>query len=66
MSAIGHDTNASDEARLEQFPSFGLEYLFDDDERPSEVTVFVDNAADLSTNWITMDAAHAVPLEDVR
>ena len=66
MSAIKHTTTAADDATLHKLPTFDLEYLFDDDEDPSEVTVFVDNAADLSTNWITIDAAHTVPLEDVR
>lgn len=64
MSAIEHGT-ADDDEKLHQLPSFDLEYLHDDDENPKEVTVFVDGA-DLSTNWITIDAGHAVPLEEVR
>lgn len=51
---------------LDDFPSFDLGCLFDDRDDPSEVTVYPgSNAHDISTNWITMDLDHAVPLEDV-
>lgn len=66
MSAIERSTQQDAIAPLHELPDFDLEYLFDDDEDPTEVTVFVDNAADLSTNWITIDAGHAVALEEVR
>lgn len=66
MSAIEHQAGSADGSALHELPDYELEYLFDDDEEPTEVTVFVDNATDLSTNWITVDADHAVPLEDVR
>jgi len=66
MSAIERQTQTENGPALHELPDFDLEYLFDDDDDPSEVTVFVDNAAALSTNWITVDADHAVALEEVR
>ena len=48
------------------FPQFDLEYLFDDDENPSEVTIFSDDVDQLSTAWITADRADCWPLEDCR
>ena len=52
-----------DSARL---PRFDLEYGVDDTDRPTSVTVYAPDADDISTHWITIDADHAVPLEDVR
>ena len=52
---------------LEELPDFDLSYLYDDSEEPTEVTVFPGDCGDeLATNWITVDAGHAVPLEDIR
>lgn len=57
----------SAELPLEELPEFRLTCLFDDEENPSEVTVFpASNGPDLSTRWITVDAGSAVPLESVR
>ncbi|WP_101294464.1 DUF7511 domain-containing protein [Halegenticoccus soli] len=65
MSAI--DTyDPDDGTALRELPRFRLEYLFDDERRPTEVTVFPAESGDLATNWITIDESHAVPLEDVR
>lgn len=67
MSAIEDPERAdADGTDLNEFPRFDLEYLYDDDESPTEVTVFVDDPAALSTNWITADVDHAVPLDEVR
>lgn len=44
-----------------------LEWLFDDEEDPSEITVFsTADDADLVTSWLTVDCEHAVRLEDAR
>lgn len=51
---------------LGDLPAFALAYAFDDDDDPSEVTVFPDAAEDVVTRWLTVDKEHAVPLEDVR
>lgn len=51
-----------DSARL---PTFELDYGFDDPDAPTAVTVFAPDADDVSTAWLSMDAGHAVPLEDV-
>lgn len=66
MSAIdGSEREAAVE--LDELPDFELSYLFDDKDKPAEVTVFpVSNSYDISTNWITIDAASAIPLEETR
>ena len=52
---------------LEELPRFDLSYLFDDQDEPTEVTVFPEsNAYDISTNWITVTVESAVPLDEVR
>ena len=65
MSAIEPSTR-NQLTHLEELPEFELEYLFDDDESPTEVTVFADDPETLSTRWITIDRSFAVPLEEVR
>lgn len=65
MSAI-EPSKQSQHTHLEELPQFDLEYLFDDDESPTEVTVFADDPESLSTRWITVDREFAVPLEEVR
>ncbi|WP_372912143.1 hypothetical protein [Salinigranum sp.] len=65
MSAI-EPSNQSQHTHLEELPQFDLEYLFDDDDCPTEVTVFADDPESLSTRWITIDREFAVPLEEVR
>lgn len=52
---------------LVELPRFDLSYLFDNEDEPTEVTIFPEsNEYDISTNWITADVGCAVPLEDVR
>ena len=65
MSAI-EPSNQSQHTHLEELPQFDLEYLFDDDDCPTEVTIFADDPESLSTRWITIDREFAVPLEEVR
>lgn len=65
MSAIEPaQTGRSD---LERLPTFGLSYLFDDEERPTQVTLYPESPeADLMTEWLTAGVDDAVSLEDVR
>lgn len=51
----------------DELPVFDLDYLFDDRDHPTEVTVFpAEDTFDISTNWITIDIDHAVPLDRIR
>ncbi|MFC6724566.1 hypothetical protein ACFQE1_09305 [Halobium palmae] len=61
------DPSRSDDAESVAFPSFELEYAFDDASEPTEVTLFSTSGEDDPvTNWLTVDVDHAVPLEEVR
>lgn len=52
---------------LDAHPDFELNYLVDDSDDPTEVTVFPGgNDGHLSTRWISIDVTHAVSLEEVR
>lgn len=54
-------------AELDELPEFELCFLFDDQDHPSEVTIFhpgVDERC--ATRWLTADASVAVPLDEVR
>jgi hypothetical protein len=48
------------------WPTFELDYLYDDADDPTEVTVFVDATDALATSWLTVGVETAVPLEEVR
>jgi hypothetical protein len=64
--SLAEHPHAEGEA-LDAFPEFDLAYLFDDPDDPREVTVFSDAAGDdITTTWITIDAEHAVPIEQAR
>lgn len=65
MSAL-EPTSTNETANLEELPTFDLRYLYDDTETPSELTIFSPDMETLTTSWITIDASHAVPLEDIR
>lgn len=65
MSAIEPIDSADGTAR-EELPEFELSYLYDDEENPTEVTVFGGDEKEVLTNWITIDESHAVPLDEVR
>jgi hypothetical protein len=65
MSVTEHTTD--DGTNLQSLPRFGLSYLYDDDTRPNEVTVFPESAdGNLVTEWLTVGVDDAVPLEKVR
>lgn len=57
---------AEDES-LYELPRFELRCHVDDVDDPTEVTAFADTrTVELATKWLSIDAAHAVDLEDVR
>lgn len=63
MSAPG--TLPDESTRLETAPDFELSFAVDDEDDPSEVTVFPEDGSTPTTTWITIDVEHAVDLEDV-
>ena len=50
---------------LDPLPSFALDFGVDDPHDPSEVTVYDPLAEDVTTSWLTIEAAAAVDLVDV-
>lgn len=50
---------------LESYPTFGLRCLYDDEDDPSEVTVFPGGEVS-TTEWLTADVESTVSLEDAR
>lgn len=50
---------------FDELPRFDLTYLTDDDEEPSEVTVFPESGENFVSTWITIDIDHSVPLEEI-
>lgn len=51
----------------ERLPTFDLTFRYDDASNPKELTVSPAAGADEGTTaWLTIDVAHAVPLETVR
>jgi hypothetical protein len=52
---------------LADLPEFELDCLFDNRDDPTEVTVFpAGDDGTLSTQWLSVDIAHAVSLDEVR
>ena len=51
----------------EDYPAFDLHARFDDLADPAALTVYsVDAADDPTTAWLTVDADHVIPIEDLR
>lgn len=50
---------------LEALPRFELDYGVDDRREPAEVTIYDPLAEDVTTRWLTVDAAAAVDLAAV-
>ena len=66
MSATEHRATSL-AGELAELPRFELSYLFDNQDEPTEVTIFPEsNDFDISTNWITVAVDAAIPLEQVR
>lgn len=58
---------ADSSAELADPPEFGLRYRFDDPTNPTEVTVYPDGCdGDPTTQWLTIDKGHSLPLEEIR
>lgn len=49
----------------DRLPAFELDYGVDDHRQPTEITVYDPLAADVTTRWLTVDAASAIDLADV-
>lgn len=50
---------------LDVLPTFDLSFGLDDLEAPTRVTVYAEPDEEITTHWITVDAAHAVDLAQV-
>ncbi len=59
-SASGGD----DDVHLDVPPSFGLEATYDDPEDPEAVTIHPAEPDHATTEWLTIDAGFAVPIEE--
>lgn len=46
-------------------PTFELDFAFDDEDRPREVTIYLSTERGTTSCWLTMDVEHAVDLTDV-
>lgn len=66
MSAI-EPIDPEDGSDRQELPEFELEYLFDDDEDPTTVTVFTgdEESEDILTSWITIEEQYTIPLDEV-
>lgn len=63
-----HDNDIAPDAEreLDQFPTFELEYLVDEQQHPTELTIFPESTQfDIHTNWITVDIGSAIPLDEI-
>lgn len=47
-------------------PEFDLEFLVDEENDPTELTVFSSHADDITTHWITVNIEAAIPIQDGR
>lgn len=63
MSAYGSPSRSTPRAR--GILDVDLEWLFDDPDDPSEVTVFTPRGERTATEWITVDAATAIPIDEI-
>lgn len=48
----------------ETYPWFDLDWMVDDPDAPSELTIHPDD--ETTTAWISVDSAHAVAIEELR
>ena len=66
MSATDHRPEPAS-GSLDALPEFELASRYDDEDEPTEVTIFPAGLGeDLATTWLTVDVEHAVPLDQVR
>lgn len=53
--------------QLADLPEFEPEYYLDDTENPTTITICsADTSGKIATEWITIDAPHAIAIEHVR
>ncbi len=64
--SVEADRPAGPDFEPEASPEFALDYMIDDKEAPSELTIFSPREPDITTHWITVDFDSAVPIQDVR
>lgn len=65
MSATGY--NSGDDSDISgDSGTISLEYLYDNETDPDEVTVFNPKSNSLATEWITTDVETAVALDETR
>lgn len=63
MSIVEHPSDDS----LYLYPRFELQCHVDDVDEPTEVTVFTGTqTVELATQWVSIDAEHAVSLDGAR
>lgn len=46
-------------------PTFELDFMVDDEEDPTELTIFSPRGDDITTQWITVDLNTAVPIQAI-
>lgn len=56
--------NAAPREPFDGHPGVRLAFALDDEDDPTEVTVYPERCADVTTTWITVDVEHAVDLRD--
>lgn len=61
----GTDSNLAAPRLYADFPRYGLTCVVDDADQPSEVTFFPEDELErVYTQWISVDAEFAIPLEE--
>jgi hypothetical protein len=63
MSVSGSPSGST--PRVREPLDVDLEWLFDDPDDPSEITVFTPRGERTATEWITVDAATAVSVDEI-
>lgn len=59
--------STADGVPVHELPAFELRWRFDDEDAPTEVTVFSPaDGADVTTAWLTMDVDHAVRVDEIQ
>jgi len=62
---MSNKITGSDRSRTST-PTIELDAQFDDSIDPKEITVFPADAEQPTTEWLTIDAAYAVPIDEFR
>lgn len=59
-------TTTTTQTELTRVPDLDLNHLFDDQENPSELTIYAPRTDDITTHWLTSDIESAVPVDTMR